>query len=190
MQPSASGTFLLDTVGSASRTKLWVCRAGTNNLDRTRTYLTCDVDSASDGRSIVSFAAEGGRTYQVWISKLDTTNGVLQLNWKLGLSPRIASLSSNRFVLEGTATTLSVLATNIIASGVDATNALSAPTYAWYFNGLTLVATGPALNLNNLKASDAGQYVVVARNEVGTTSAVVRVEIFGPAEVAVSTAAA
>ena len=185
LQPSAAGTFILDTVGSASRTKLWVCRAGTNNLDKTRTYLTCDVDSTPDGRSIVSFAAEAGRTYQVWISKLDNTNGVLQLNWRLGLPPRIASVSTNRFVMEGTATTLNVLATNIVAAGVPATNALSAPTYTWYYNGTIPVATGPTLTLNNLGTANAGQYMAVAGNEVGTTSAVVRVELFGAPELLV-----
>jgi Abnormal spindle-like microcephaly-assoc'd, ASPM-SPD-2-Hydin/Immunoglobulin domain/HYR domain/Fn3 associated len=185
LQPAAAGIFILDTVGSASRTKLWVCRAGTNNLDKTRTYLTCDVDGAMDGRSIVSFAAEAGRTYQVWISRLDNTNGVLQLNWKLGLPPRIASVSTNRFVMEGAGTTLSVLATNIIAAGVPATNALSAPTYTWYFNGTIPVASGPTLTLNNLGAANAGQYMAVAGNEVGTTSAVVRVELFGAPELLV-----
>ena len=185
LQSSAAGTFILDTVGSASRTKMWVCRAGTNNLDKTRTYLTCDVDSTPDGRSIVSFAAEAGRTYQVWISKLDNTNGVLQLNWRLGLPPRIASVSTHRFVMEGETTTLSVLATNIVAAGVPATNALSAPTYTWYFNGTLPVAIGPTLTLNKLGIANAGQYMAVAGNEVGTTSALVRVELFGAPELLV-----
>ncbi len=183
LQPAANGKFILDTMGSASRTKLWVCRAGTNNLDRTRTYLTCDVDSAADGRSLVQFQAEAGRSYQVWIARLDNTNGLLQLNWKLGLPPLIASLSSNRFAPEGGSMTLSIAATNVVAAGV--TQAFREPTYAWYFNGATLLARGANLTLANLKASDAGEYIVVANNEAGTTSAVVRVEVFGAVERAV-----
>ena len=183
LQASANGTFILDTIGSASRTKLWVCRTGTNNLDLTRTYLTCDVDSAPDGRSLVQFQAEAGRGYQVWISRLDSTNGLLQLNWKLGLPPLIASLSSNRFAPEGGSIILSVAATNVVAAGV--THALSEPSYSWYFNGTRLLGTGATLPLTNLKATDAGDYVVVASNEVGTTSAVVRVEVFGAVERAV-----
>src|SRR5205085_11036318 len=96
LQSGANGTFIVDTMGSASLTKIWVCRACTNNLDRTRTYVKCDVDSAPDGRSMVLFDAQAGRSYQVWISRLDNTAGLLQLNWKLGLPPRIASAASNR----------------------------------------------------------------------------------------------
>jgi hypothetical protein len=180
LNPSASGFFILDTVGSASRTKIWVCRKGTNNLDPARTFIKCDVDSAPDGRSVVFFSADGGRAYQVWIARLDSTNGVLELNWRLGVPPRIASLSSDRFELQGASVTLSVLATNFVAPGV--TNPLAPPSFAWYFNRTNLLATGPILMLTNVQLSDAGQYTVVAVNDVGMTSAIVRVEVYGAAD--------
>jgi hypothetical protein len=41
------------------------------------------------------------------------------------------------------------------------------------------MATGANLTLNGLTTAHAGQYVVVARNDVGVTSAVVRVEVYG-----------
>ncbi len=75
---------------------------------------------------------------------------------------------------------MSVAATNVVAPGI--TNAFSAPTYAWYFNGTRLLGTGANLTLIDLQATNAGEYMAVASNEVGTTSAIVRVEVFGAVE--------
>src|SRR6185295_13281119 len=52
------------------------------------------------------------------------------------------------------------------------------PTYQWFFNG-TLMATGSTLMVPQMQAALAGRYQVVAANDLGSTSAAVRVEVHG-----------
>jgi hypothetical protein len=143
----------------------------------------------------VRIDAQGGRSYQAWIGKLDNTNGALQLNWQLGLPPVLYTLSSNQFATIGTAFTLTAQVSNI----VDASVLQPPPGLDWYFNGThvvsvpglgitttTLSGSGQSmitstLTISNLNTVNAGQYTVVATNNIGTTSAVTRLEVHAPA---------
>ena len=149
-----------------------------DNTDPTRTFLKCDQDSAPDGRSLVSFSAEAGRAYQVWIARLDNLTGPLLLNWRLGRAPRLAALSANQFIAEGEPFTLSALATNVVAPGV--TTPLAPPGYHWLFEGQR-IAGGPLFTVLKAGFAHAGSYTLIASNDIGATSAVVRVAVYGAA---------
>ena len=100
-------------------------------------------------------------------------------------------------VIEGLASNLTVTAgTNlVIDAGVAGRNTTNCPmSYVWSFNGTTLTGeTGATLTLNDVQASLAGEYTLVASNEIGsdTVSFTLTVEsgVVGPItidEIAVS----
>jgi hypothetical protein len=177
----ANAMFVFDTVGSVPRTKLWICRLGASTLDA-RSVIKCDVGSAPDGRSLVSFPAQAGISYRAILAKLDDISLTPQLNWKFGVPPALTAVSSNRFLEAGSPLNLTVAAQNVTAVGV--TSPLPPPTYRWFFNN-TLMGTGPTLTLPSVTAADAGLYRVDVSNDLGSTSAVVRVEVYGTAARAV-----
>ncbi len=176
-EPRDSAIFVFDTSGNLSHTKIWVCQGGPSSLALATNFIKCDVESAPDGRSSLRFPAIAGNKYAVWVGLLDGTNAPLRLNWRFGMPPRIATLAADQFVTEGAAATFHVAATNVIALGV--TTPLPPPTYQWFFQG-TLLATNAAFTLPQMTTALAGQYRVVISNDLGTTSAVVRVEVHGP----------
>ncbi len=180
----ANGTFAFDTVGSVPRTKLWVCRLGASTLDA-RSVIKCDISSATDSRSTVRFPTQAGISYRAIVAKLDSIQSTPQLNWKFGLPPVFTALSSNRFLESGSTLDLNVTAQNVTAPGVN--SPLAPPTYRWFFNG-TLMSTNPTMSLPNVTAAHAGLYRVDVSNDLGMTSAVVRVEVYGaPGKAVVNT---
>jgi hypothetical protein len=69
---------------------------------------------------------------------------------------------------------------SVAAGGSVAFSSLAAsapaPTYQWYFNGTALAgATGAGLNLSGVQSSNAGNYTVVATNELGSVTSNVAV---------------
>lgn len=165
LRPSASGTLVIDTVGSSFDTLLAVYGGnpalGLSGLTR----VACDNNSAPDGaRSLVRFEATAGTDYFIAVDGVNAAQGEVRLNWRLGVAPFIAASTATHVLKQGASVQLTILPVP----------AIPAPTYEWRLNGVLIPnATSTSLNLNNLQAGQSGAYSVVARNSLGSVTNVV-----------------
>ncbi|PYJ85715.1 MAG: hypothetical protein DME22_08095 [Verrucomicrobia bacterium] len=93
-------------------------------------------------------------------------SGVLQINWLMGNPPEPKSIPPPPVaqVNEGETTSLP-------AGDKGITNAVPAPTYQWYRDGVPIPgANNPWLDLTGLNAGDAGLYYVVITTPFGTVT--------------------
>lgn len=150
----------INTIGSSIDTVLAVY-TGTNLFGLT--LVACDHDSAPDGiGSLVRFSAQAATSYSVAVDGVQGAQGTINLNWKLGLPPVVASTRTNQTVLPGAPLSLRVLASSL-------TPDLS---YQWRLNGENIRgATTETLVLNHLQPGQAGTYSVVVSNFAGAVAA-------------------
>jgi len=164
--PATNGVLVIDTIGSSGETVVAVYR-GTNLLYLTP--VTCDRNSAPDGRSLARFSANADVNYFVAIDQKEQTNAIVQLNWKLGLPPAVISSLTNASILPGGSAVFTVTLQDP-----------SVPTtFQWWHDDLEIPgATGATLTLTNMQFADAGNYSVVISNFAGVitnTAAIVQV---------------
>ncbi len=169
LTPTANATFVIDTLGSSIDTVLAVYTNDPGNFLSPLRYVTCDNDGARDGiRSLVRFPALGGRDYLVAV---DGAQGVVSLNWRLGIGPVISQPPGHAQIRLGQNASLSV----------DAGLLNPLPSYLWFLNGTRLFgASNATVNLGNITPGMAGTYTVVVSNFIGSvtsTVATVTVEI-------------
>src|SRR5207244_1482650 len=107
-------------------------------------------NGAPDGvRSLVRFAAWAGTNYAVAVDGVNAAQGLIDLNWKLGLPPVTSYVYSNQTIPKGGSTLLSV-------SAISPTPDL---TYQWLLDGKRITgATNATLTLTNLQPSQSGAY--------------------------------
>ncbi|HXJ71479.1 MAG TPA: immunoglobulin domain-containing protein, partial [Candidatus Dormibacteraeota bacterium] len=157
LHPTLPATLLIDTVGSHLDTVLAVYDF-TNVFAPRAGLVLCDTNSGPDGASLVKFDARGGANYLVVVGGVNRAEGLIPLNWKLGLPPGIVAASAPRLrIPAGGSNTLWVTLTN----DFDAT-------YRWFRNGqMIAAATNQSFVLSDVGPGAAGQYTMVASNFAG-----------------------
>jgi Ig-like domain-containing protein/beta-propeller uncharacterized protein DUF5122 len=160
VHPVESATMVIDTIGSSIDTVLAVY-LGPNVLQLS--LVACDDNGAPDRiRSLTSFEASNTTNYWVAVDGVNGAVGNIQLNWKLGRSPRdLLTSPPPRGLRQGQSLILSV----------NSPSAIPPPAYQWLFNGTVLTGeTNDTLQINNLQAAHAGHYSVIVSNYAGFTN--------------------
>lgn len=161
LMAGASGTMVLDTLGSSFDTALMVF-TGANPL--LYVPVACN-DDATNGVtwSSVRFSAVGGVEYSIVVDGPNSSQGVAKLNWGLGSAPTSTGPTTNAVAKVGSNL---VLRANITAN--------PPPTYWWYVNGVLFAQTMTnRLEIGTTTTAHAGTWSVVASNFVGQVSNVV-----------------
>jgi len=156
IRATADGVMRVDTIGSAIDTVLAVY-TGTDLLSIRE--VACDNNSAPDGiGSLVRFDAYGGTDYLLAVDGVNGAKGAINLNWKLGLVPRVTASSTNQTLRLGEGAVLFV----------NATSPTPDLTFEWRLDGRRLSgATNATLDLGHVQPSQSGLYQVVVRNFAG-----------------------
>jgi hypothetical protein len=170
LRPQASGLLRVDTLGSDIDTVLAVY-SWAETMGAPLQYLTCDNNSAPDGRrSVAILPATSGTLYYLAADGVNGEKGTISLNCLLAEPMLVAPVSSpTQYVRAGTSARLAVTISN-------ATPDLC---FQWLKYGQPLPgATNSELVLANFVANQAGNYSVVISNfaEVITQAVAVLVE--------------
>jgi hypothetical protein len=148
-------TFVIDTAGSAINTVLAVY-TGTNIF--TLTNINCARGPGT--ASSVQFPVNALTTYSAAVDGVNSAQGTIRLNWKLGSVPVITSQPTSKVALPGTNVTFVCLA-----------NGVPAPTFQWRSNNVNILnATNNTLVLNNVRSNHAANYSVTASNFMGVVA--------------------
>lgn len=173
-QPPTNGTMTLDTIGSAYDT---VMEVYTYNVPP-RSYadlipITCDNDSVAPlGPSRVQFPVVRARPYLVVVDGVNGARGTAWLNYRLDtntppLAPFAASFLTSIVVTNG--------ASVLLAPPVSGAPPLQ---YSWAKDGLLMTNYNlPMLYLTNVTSLAAGDYAVTITNDLGKTSATIRLKV-------------
>ena len=156
---ATNGTLVIDTLGSDIDTILEVYPL---RADWYFNLLASDNNSAPDGiRSLVRFQADQTNSYLIRVDGVDGAQGSINLNWRMGTPPNVATVQQARSLTQGMSLTL--------AAGVS--NNVTAPAYQWWCNGSLIGgATNASLTLSNLQFNQCGSYSVVVSNVVGAVT--------------------
>jgi len=158
------GLMSIDTVTSQVQTVIAVYRGGDLRDITTANLITCDINSAADGHSLVRFPVQAGVTNSVLVDGVDGATGLIYLHYNLGIPPTVAQTPITPIIAEGG--TLSLVGP--VSGGTPS------PNYRWYRNNLLLIGeNGPNLVINNVTANAAGVYALVASNSFGLSSNIV-----------------
>jgi hypothetical protein len=145
-------TFVIDTAGSAINTVLAVY-TGTTIFNLTNSACARGPGSASS----VQFLANALTTYSVAVDGVNSEQGTIRLNWKLGRAPTIMIQPTNQFAIPGANVTFVCQ-----AAGVPA------PKFQWRSNDVNIAnATNSTLVLNNVRSNHAANYSVIVSNFMG-----------------------
>ncbi|MBI2516651.1 MAG: immunoglobulin domain-containing protein [Opitutae bacterium] len=174
-EPRAIGTddrgnlYVADSYNQTIR-KIWM----TGDPAGTVTTLAglADAPGGSDGTGRAArFFFPQGIAVDI-LGRLYVTSGTTVRKGERAIGPSFTTVPASQTVNAGSSTTFSVTATGT-----------PAPTYQWHFNGTAISgATSSSLSLANVRASDAGDYTVVATNDLGSvTSAKATLTVNTPA---------
>jgi hypothetical protein len=157
LQPSATATLRIDTIGSTVDTILSVF-TGSNPLSIVPLPDGCDDNGAGDGaRSLLRFTAQAGTNYYVHADTKGGTNGIIFINWGLGVAPTTSQTQTRHLVRQGDSLMLGSTAMGI-----------PEPVFQWRRDNATIPnATNRFLSLTNIQPADGGAYSVVASNFIG-----------------------
>jgi len=181
-ETTSAGTLVIDTAGSLIDNLVAVYRDVTS-YDALRTNL---LGCATNNVHVLVTSSVGipnrvqipglnaGQRFLVVADGNEGESGVLQVNWLMGNPPEPTSIPPPPVarVNEGEATSL-------LAGDHAITDALPAPSYQWYRDGILVPdATNPWLDLTDLHSRDAGLYYVVITTPFGiVTNYVATVEV-------------
>ncbi len=174
IEPEVNGTLALDTIGSGPDTVLAVY-TGDSLLNLQE--VASDNNSGPDGRSAaVTFPVTAETYYLVAVDTVGATNGIVQLNWRLGQFPILSQPSVTVF---NPGQTVILLVT--LSGGVGPF------TYQWFKNGQPLAGkTFNPLSLPNVSTNDEGLYTLAVSNFIGVVSTTIRLAQRGPIPVFVT----
>jgi hypothetical protein len=154
----------IDTVTSQVQTVIAVYRGGALSDAIPANLVTCDINSAPDGHSLVRFPVQAGVTNSVLVDGVNGAAGLIYLHYSLGIPPTVGLSATTPLVAESG--TLSLIGP--VSGGTPP------PSYQWYQNGVALTAANNQnLVRNNVSSSMAGVYSLMASNIIGVSSNVV-----------------
>ena len=147
----ASGVATFSTMGSSYDTVLAVY---TGTSLGSLVQVTRDDDNGGLGTSLVSFNAQAGAAYQIYVGSRDKDGGIILLSWMLDpptyLLPTITASPTNITTTAGAPASLSVQFTSSVSLAVQ-----------WYHNDQPISgATQNTLPLSQLTVADLGSYQV------------------------------
>jgi hypothetical protein len=165
LRVTQTGTLQVDTIGSQVDTLLAIYSIKMGDY-RTLRLVDCN-DNGAPGRewSLLRTNAQGGYDYLLVAAGKSSTEGNVNINWKLG-GPPIPLAVTNVSVGLGAPVTLRA---NVSSDTDDAT-------YQWLRDGMGLAGqTNETLAIGSLQQTNAGRYEVIVRNFAGViTNAVTR----------------
>jgi hypothetical protein len=158
----------IDSSGSAIPTELAIyhfvtlaCLQDTNCFPTN--LMACDTNGAGGGYSLLQVSAHTGGQYLVFADGLEGAEGVIRMNWQLGIPPVIIPALSNCLIVCNAGTNIS------LPCGV--TNASPTPSYQWFRDGTPLLnETNNALSFLPIQSSNAGPYSVIVSNTFGVVT--------------------
>jgi hypothetical protein len=161
LTPSADGTFLIDTSGSAIDTVLAVYTNDVNNLLAPLRLVACGTNNAPDGQHVVRFDARQGLEYLVAVDGINGAVGTIALNWRFGQPPALIALPP-------TAPALRVVRGGSVTLSVNLGVSVPSPILQW-FHATTprAEAISATFTLTNVQPADAGDYFIMASNTIG-----------------------
>ena len=164
-QAEADGTLRINTDGSNFDTVLAVY-IGPGNSYATLTNVACDNNSGSNGlTSKVVFSVTQGTIYWIAVDGVGSSVGTVHLNLNLGNPVSIASPPQSQTAPSGTNVSFSVAA-----------GGMTNYAYQWRFGGTNLAgATNTVFTRTNVPATLAGNYDVVVKNPINSTTSSVAV---------------
>ncbi len=174
IEPEIDGTLALDTFGSGPDTVIAVY-TGESLIDLQ--LVASDNNSGPDGRSAaVTFPVTAETYYLVAVDTVGGSNGIVQLNWRLGQFPTLSQPPVRVF---NPGNNLSLFVT--VSGGVGPF------TYQWFKDGQLLPGkTVNPLNLSDVNASAEGIYTLAVTNFVGVVTSTTRLAQRGPIPVFVT----
>jgi len=151
-----NGTMVVDTLGSDIDTVISVY---TGEDIFTLQLVAKDNNGASDGvRSLVRFRVTPQTDYLIAVDGVNRAQGNINLNWRMGIPPNATGPAQNLVVTGG--------ANVLLQAGVS--NNVTAPTYQWRRNGVSLTgATNATYTISSLRYDQVGSYSVLVSNLVG-----------------------
>ncbi|HEY0550652.1 MAG TPA: immunoglobulin domain-containing protein [Verrucomicrobiae bacterium] len=168
IEPEVDGTLALDTAGSGPDTVLAVY---TGDSLLSLQEVASDNNSGPDGRSAaLTFPVTAETYYLVAVDCVGGSNGIVQLNWRLGKFPTLSQPPVQVFNPQENITLV-----------VTVSGGVGPFTYQWYKkNQLLPGQTSNQLPLTNLSANDEGLYTLAVSNLVGIVTSTTRLAQRGP----------
>jgi hypothetical protein len=175
IKPEADGVLVIDTLNSELDTVLAVY---TGTVLTQLHQVASDDNSAPDGvRSLVRFDALAGAQYIVAVDAYRGAQGRIQINWRLGLPPRLTAAAVDHgaglapfeppFVLTAMAGSPLLLQADIAGSG-------DAMSYQWYLDDRPVEGASELdYRIATLGAAHSGTHSLVASNWFGSVTNIV-----------------
>lgn len=156
IQAADTGVMTIITAGSSFTTVLGVYTGNADDFS-SLTQIACEVGASTNANSSVTFATTSNTVYYIAVDGVNGAFGTVVLNWNLSVPPAITAQPGSQTAAPGATVTL-----------VASANGHTLPQYQWMQNGVLLPgATNSSLVISNFQPSAAGDYQMVATNNVG-----------------------
>ncbi len=172
VQAVDNGIMEIDTDGSNFATILGVYTGNGNDFS-SLVPVACDVSSGTGGtNSMVTFAATSNTVYYVAVDGVNGAYGTVVLHANLSVPPSITAQPASHTVSSGSTVVLTATV-----------NGYPTPQCQWWCNGWQITGqTNGTLTLTNFQAGSAGNYQMIAANNVGSAgTAPASILLNGPA---------